>query len=87
MIGASRAHSARAADVSWPRDPDAREGDTTLLRESVHDELQDRINGALARETQPEFLQGLEVHGVVVTPVGTARFYFVPMSIMRLHGS
>ena len=65
LIGARRAHPARTADVSGPGDPDAREGDITLLRESIHKKLQNRVNGALARETKCEFLQDLEVHGVI----------------------
>ena len=65
LIGAHRAHPARTADVSGPGDPDAREGDITLLRESIHKKLQNRVNGALAREPKCEFLQDLEVHGLI----------------------
>ena len=53
-------HGAVRADVAWPDEPDAGEGDVGSLGEAPHEQLQQCLEGALPRHLQHQGLERLE---------------------------
>jgi hypothetical protein len=62
LIRAFVAHRTRLADVSWPHEPDPRQRDSRLSRQTLDDLRQHAADRPLGGNGQRNRLQGLRVH-------------------------